>query len=181
MEILDAIKERRSIRRFKQKSIGKDIIERIISYAAYAPSWKNSQTSRYIAVLDSKVKDRLASECLMNFQFNINTLNSAPAVIALLTQNKRSGFERDGSFSTGKGEHWQSFDAGIAAQTFCLSAHAHGLGTVIMGIYDEACVKEVLSVPEGFSVSALIAIGYPDEAPVAPPRKDNCVLLSYID
>jgi hypothetical protein len=56
----------------------------------------------------------------------------------------RCGYERDGSFSTPKGDRWEMFDAGIAAQTFCLAAHEMGLGTVIMGVFDENKVNEVI-------------------------------------
>ncbi len=181
MEITDAIRNRRSVRRFTKDKVERETLDKIISLAAYAPSWKNTQTSRYIAVLDAEMKDKLAKECSMGFQFNINTLINAPAVIVQTAVNARSGYERDGSFTTSKGTHWQSFDAGIAAQTLCLAAHAHGLGTVIMGIFDEARVKELLSIPEAQSVSALIAIGYPDESPTAPPRKSADELLSIID
>lgn len=86
-------------------------------------------------------------------------------------------YERDGSFSTSKETHWQSFDAGLAAEAFCVAAHDAGLGTVILGIYDEGKVKAVLNLPETESVSALIPIGVPAESPAAPKRKDVSELL----
>ena len=92
----------------------------------------------------------------------------------------RSGYERDGSFSTSQGTHWQSFDAGVAAQTFCLAAHALGLGTVIMGIFDESKVRAVLDLPAEQMVSAIIAIGHPAEQPVCPKRKDVDTLLQFV-
>ena len=107
-----------------------------------------------------------------------DVLNVASCLMVLTTVNKRSGYERDGSFSTSKGEHWQSFDAGVAAQTFCLAAYEKGLGTVILGVYDGEKVAEVLEIPEEKSVSALIPIGYPAEEPKAPKRKDVEELLS---
>ena len=113
----------------------------------------------------------------MGFQKNIDTLHGAPALVVLTTVNDRSGYERDGSFSTSKGTHWQSFDAGLAAEAFCVAAHDAGLGTVILGIYDEAKVKDVLNLPETESVSALIPIGVPAESPAAPKRKDVAELL----
>ena len=100
--------------------------------------------------------------------------------MVITTVNSRSGYERDGSFSTSKETHWQSFDAGIATQTFCLAAHEAGLGTVIMGIYDEKKVIDALNIPEGQSVSALVALGYPAENPEAPKRKGTEQLLSFI-
>ena len=178
MNAIDCIKTRRSIRRFADKEVSAEVISSIVATAAYAPSWKNSQTTRYIAVLDKELKDSLARECMMGFEYNIGTASGAPAMVVVTTVNNRSGYERDGSATTSKGTHWQSFDAGIATQTFCLAAHEAGLGTVIMGIFDEAMVAKVVGVPEGQSVSALVALGYPAEEPAAPKRKSAEDLLT---
>ena len=91
----------------------------------------------------------------------------------------RSGFERDGSFSTDREGGWQYYDCGIAAQTLCLAAHDLGLGTVIMGIFDRKGLEEFLQIPEDQELMALIAIGHPDGEAVAPKRKDVETLLSY--
>ena len=71
------------------------------------------------------------------------------------------------------------FDAGIAAQTFCLAAHEKGLGTVILGVFDEEKIAEVITIPEGQQIAALVAVGYPAEQPEAPKRKTVNELLSY--
>ena len=63
------------------------------------------------------------------------------------------------------------FNAGIAAQTFCLAAHEKGIGTCIMGIFDEYKIADVIGLPENQKVGVIIAAGYPDEEPTAPPRK----------
>ena len=63
------------------------------------------------------------------------------------------------------------FDAGVASEAFCLAAYEKGLGTVIMGIFDDDKVAELLELPEGRDIVALIPVGYPAEAPVAPRRK----------
>jgi nitroreductase len=173
----NALTARRSIRKFQPTSVSPDTIRAIVAVAAYAPSWKNSQTTRYTLLTKREEIDRVADECTMGFQKNIDTLHGAPALIVLTTVNDRSGYERDGSFSTSKGTHWQSFDAGLAAEAFCVAAHDAGLGTVILGIYDEGKVKAVLNLPETESVSALIPIGVPAESPAAPKRKDVSELL----
>ena len=180
MNATECIKTRRSIRKFDSRAVESQVIADIVNVAAFAPSWKNSQTTRYIAVLDKAVKDRLANECMMGFEYNVGTASGAPAIVVVTTVNGRSGYERDGSATTSKGTHWQSFDAGIATQTFCLAAHEAGLSTVIMGIFDEEKVKEVIGVPEGQSVSALVAIGYAAEEPQAPKRKSADDLLTVI-
>ena len=178
MNTVECIKTRRSIRKFEARAVDASVIADVVNVAAYAPSWKNSQTTRYIAILDKDLKDRLANECMMGFEYNAGTANCAPAMIVVTTVNGRSGFERDGSATTSKGTHWQSFDAGIATQTFCLAAHEAGLATVIMGIFDEEKVRSVVGVPEGQSISALVAIGYAADEPQAPKRKSAEELLT---
>ena len=74
------------------------------------------------------------------------------------------------------------FDAGIAAQTFCLAAHEKGIGTVIMGIFDENKVAEIVDIPEGQQLAAIIPMGYPVDGEVAvPPRKTAEQLLSFVE
>ncbi len=102
-------------------------------------------------------------------------------MVVVTTVDKRSGYERDGSFSTSKGTHWQSFDAGLSVQNFCLAAHEKGLGTVVLGIFEEEKVLDLLNIPDGESVSALIPIGYPDIQPTMPARKGTDILLRIVD
>ena len=102
------------------------------------------------------------------------------ALVVVTMVKNRSGYERDGSYTTSKEDRWEMFDAGIATQTFCLAAHEKGLGTVIMGIFDEAKIEEVIDIPEGQQVAALIAIGHPAITPEAPKRKEVSELVSYI-
>ena len=78
-----------------------------------------------------------------------------------------SGFEPDGTPSTTKGTHWQSFDAGVAAAHFCLAANALELGTLIMGRYDEEKIREILSLPEEYGKSAHLGDGNPADYPAA--------------
>ena len=181
MDAKELLIGRRSHRRFTEQQVSAEELAVVVEEARFAPSWKNTQTVRYTAILDGEVKNRIADEAVMGFAFNQKTIHSAPALIVVTTIDGRSGYERDGSASTSKGSHWQSFDAGAAAQTFCLAAHLHGLGTVIMGIYDEAVLKTLLPIPEDESVSALIAIGYAADTPDAPRRKDVAELLRIIE
>ncbi len=181
MDLITGIKERRSIRKFKDKKVPREILEEIVNIAAYAPSWKNTQIARYIIVDDEETLKKLATEkCAYGFTGNVTVMEQAPALLLLTYVEGRSGFDRDGSFSTKKEDGWQMFDAGIAAQTFCLAACEKGLGTVILGYFDEDEIKKVVEIPQGQSLAALIPIGYPDIVPVAPPRKDASKLLTFI-
>lgn len=177
MTAKECIVGRRSIRKFTDRSVSHELLEQIIETASFAPSWKNTQIVRYIAV-EGEMKDKLA-ECTKIWAGNGAIMNNAPMVVALTVVKGRSGYERDGSFSTGKGDGWQMFDAGVASEAFCLAAFEQGLGSVIMGLYDEADIVKLLEIPENQELIALIAIGYPDQSPEAPKRKTVADLLSY--
>ena len=178
MTAQECLKERRSIRKFTEQPVDHALLSEIIETASFAPSWKNTQITRYIAA-EGDIKNRLAAECTESFPVNAAIINSAPVLIVITVLKNRCGFERDGSFSTRRGDSWQMFDAGIASQTFCLAAFEHGIGSVILGIFDDRKAAEILSLPEDREVVALIPIGYPAEHPAAPRRKPADELLSY--
>lgn len=178
METIEAIKSRRSIRKFKEDKIPHEILEKIIHSATYAPSWKNTQITRYIAVDSNEIKEKIALSYVPDF--NKKTILNAPMLLALSIVRNRAGYERDGSFSTSKGSGWEMFDCGIASQTLCLSAHDYGLGTVVMGVFDNEEISTILNIPEEQDLVVLIAIGYPDEAPIMPKRKELQDVLRYV-
>lgn len=180
METKTCILERRSIRRYEDRPIPQEELSAILSLAAFAPSWKNTQPARYTVITDRAVIERIAGECVLGFTHNADILRGCAALIVQSIVNQRSGYNRDGSFSTTKGTHWESFDAGIAAQTLCLAAWEHGIGSCILGVFDEAKVAEAVELPDGQSVSCMIPLGYPAESPAAPPRKSLDTLVRYI-
>ncbi|MFI3170850.1 MAG: nitroreductase family protein [Eubacteriales bacterium] len=177
MELKEGIKTRRSIRKFKKDPIDHAILEDIIFTASYAPSWKNTQITRYIAIEDSDLIETIAAN--YTNEFNANTIRQVPVLMAITYIKERCGYERDGSFSTPKEDCWQMFDAGVATQTFSLAAHEAGLGTVILGLFDEEKITELLDIPAEQTLMCLVAIGYPDIAPEAPKRKPVETLLTY--
>lgn len=179
MNFIDCVEGRRSIRKYRSQSIEKEIIEKIVKTASFSPSWKNSQVVRYILIDNKETMDYIAENCLLGFVQNSIIIKNAPALVLVMVIAGRSGYERDGSFSTGKEDRWEVFDAGIATQTFCLAAYNEGLGTVIMGYFDDKKVAEVVTFPEGQKLAAMIAIGYPGESPEMPKRKPIEELLRY--
>ena len=178
MNAKDCIKERRSIRKFKADPVDHALLSEIVETASYAPSWKHTQIARYIAV-EGDLKNKIAALCTDAYPRNGEIIAQAPVLIAVTFLTGRSGFERDGSFSTDRCEGWQYYDCGIAAQTFCLAAHDLGLATVIMGVFDRKGLQEYLQVPEDQELMALIALGHPADQPQPPKRKDTDLLLSY--
>ena len=178
MTAKECILGRRSIRKFKADPVPHDLISQIVETASYAPSWKHTQITRYIAI-EGELKEKIAKEGTSIWPGNGGIISNAPVLIAVTILKNRSGFERDGSYSTPRGDGWQMYDAGVASQTFCLAAYEQGLGSVILGLFDQAAVEKMLQLPEDRELVALIPIGYPDEAPVAPKRKPVEDLLSY--
>ena len=177
MNAKECIMGRRSIRSFTEAPVSHELISEIVETASYAPSWKHTQIVRYIAV-EGDLKNQVA-KCTSAYPHNGEIIASAPMVIAVTIIKGRSGYERDGSFSTHRGEGWQMYDAGVASEAFCLAAYEKGLGPVIMGIFDDDKVAELLNVPAERDVIALIPIGYPAEEPTAPRRKPVEELLTF--
>lgn len=178
MTVKECILTRRSVRKFKDTPVDHALLEEIIRVASYYPSWKHTQIARFIAV-EGELKDRIADECFSEYPYNGVIAKGAPMLIALCMVTKRSGFERDGSYSTWREGSWQMFDAGIAAHSFCLTCHDNGLGSVVLGIFDQEPISALLEIPEGQELVALIPIGYPGEEPNCPKRKTVQDLLSY--
>ena len=114
MTAKECFKGRRSIRKFADTPVSRDVIADIVETASYAPSWKHTQITRYIAV-EGELKDKIADECTSAYAKNGEIIKNAPMLIAVTFIKNRSGFERDGSYSTPKEGGWQMFDAGVAS------------------------------------------------------------------
>ena len=177
MTAKECIKGGRSIRKFKDQKVSGELLSGIVETASYSPSWKHTQITRYIAIDDSSILKKIADDCTP--VYNSNIIQQSPMLIAVTFIKGRCGFERDGSYSTKKEDRWQMFDTGAACQTFCLAAKEKGLGTVIMGIFDEDKITELLEIPEERELAALIAVGWPDIDPEVPKRKSVDDLLQF--
>ena len=177
MNVNECIRSRRSIRKYQSRLVDHSIIDSIVSDASYSPSWKNTQITRYIAIEDLSILETIAEQFTPDY--NSNIIKQIPVLIAVTFVKGRCGFERDGSYTTKKKDRWQMFDAGVACQTFCLAAHEYGLGTVIMGVFDESGISSLLDIPKERELAALIALGYPNIEPSAPKRKTVEDLLQY--
>lgn len=179
MDTQTCILTRRSVRKYTQDPVSHGLLEQIVSLASYAPSWKNTQITRYLAVEDPAVRQDIMDRFCLPGSNNPSILRSAPMLVAQTFVKSRSGFERDGTYSTDREAGWQYYDCGIAAQTFCLAAHDLGLSTVIMGVFDRKGLEAYLNLPEDQELMALIALGHAAEIGPAPKRKEVDVLLSY--
>ena len=168
MDAQTCILTRRSVRKYTDQPVTHEELEKIVSLAAYAPSWKNTQISRYLAIEDPAVRNTIAEEYCLPGANNPNIIKSAPLLVAQTFLKDRCGYNRDGTFTTDREDGWQYYDCGIAAQTFCLAAHDLGLATVIMGVFDRKRLQEYLEIPEDQELMALIALGHAAEVGPAP-------------
>lgn len=181
MDAQTCILTRRSVRKFTGEPVDHALLEKVVSLAAYAPSWKNTQISRYLAIEDPAVQRTIVERFCLPGSNNPAIITGAPLLVAQTFIKNCCGFGLDGTYATDRGEGWQYYDCGIAAQTFCLAAHDLGLGTVIMGVFDRKGLETYLQLPEGQELMALIAVGHPDPSVTltTPKRKETDVLLSW--
>jgi nitroreductase len=169
-DLLEIIKERRSVRKYEEKEIPEDMLNQILESVRWSPSWANTQCWEVIVVKDIKIKEKLQATLPEKGNPARTAMIQAPVVLALCGKLKSSGFYKDHA-STKLGD-WFMFDLGIAAQTLCLYASYIGIGTVIVGLFDHDRAKEVLRIPEGYELAAMIPIGYPAKKTDAPKRKE---------
>ena len=94
METIQAIRSRRSVRKYQQRLVPHEVIEQIVADAAYAPSWKNTQIARYVLVEDRTTIDKMAEEMVLDFKLNEKTLKNCPAVMVLTYVTGRVGARR---------------------------------------------------------------------------------------
>jgi len=167
MEAFECIETRRSIRKFEDRPIDRSTITRLVAEAQLAPTWKNSQTTRFAAFTD---KSLLEDVCQALPGFNAKVVSAAPLLMAVSAVTGHSGFEKDGTPTTVLGEAYTYFDCGATVQTFCLAANSLGIGTVILGIFDQAKLKALLNIPDNEALVVLVACGYKLSSPHMPAR-----------
>jgi nitroreductase len=179
MEAIQMIKERRSVRNFKDEKVDRETMREIISITRWAPSWVNYQVARYTLVDDEAMIKQLSTDGVKGFVYNANTLKNAKGVAVISFVKGKSGKLDGDDYVTSKANVWEVFDAGIASQTFCLAAYAKGVGTVIMGVIDDESISKIVGLPEEETVAALIVYGYEDGHPEPTQRKDVDEIMRF--
>jgi nitroreductase len=166
MDVMEAIKTRRSIRVFKKRAVEDEKLGRVLEAARLSPSARNMQDRRFIVV-----KDKTMREKLMKAAKNQTCVAQAPAVIAAC------GTGIDYVMSCGQLAH--TVDVAIAVDHMTLQAVEEGLGTCWICAFSEPEVRNILQIPDSMRVVALLPIGYPDEAPESRPRNPIGECVSY--
>jgi len=182
MNAVDMIKGRRSIRKYLDQKVDRKLMEEIIEIARFAPSWANYQIARYSLIDDGKIIERLSKEGVNGFVYNIDTLKNAKGVAIISFVKGKSGkLDPNADYATNKNNVWEVFDAGIACQTFCLAAHAKGVGTCIMGVIDEKSIAKIIDLPKDETVAAIIVYGLPNGEVASSSRKPVSEICRFID
>jgi nitroreductase len=168
MDLMDAIKTRRSIRRYKETPVPEDLLKEVLNAARLAPSADNAQPWRIIVVMDEQLKLKLAAA-----SYGQKFIAQAPLVLVVC------GIPDEAFPTIGGHMSAHTVDVAIAVDHMTLAAHAVGLGTCWIGWFKEDKVREVLGIPEDVRVIALTPLGHPDEAPARTPRKNLEDLVMY--
>jgi nitroreductase len=176
METLEAIKTRRSIRKYKTTPVDDKTLALVLEAAQLAPSWDNSQCWRFIVVKDAQMRNELANT-MPKSNPALNAVKQAPITLVACAQLGKAGY-LDGKLESDKGD-WYMFDLALAMQNLVLAAHSLGLGTVYIGWFDAKKVAQMLEVPESCPVVAMTPLGYPDHQPRAHSRKEIPQIVSY--
>jgi len=166
MDVMTALYGRRSIRKFLDKPVEEEKLNKVLEAARLSPSAGNRQNWKFIVVRDSELRSKLA-ESTEIYQF----ISQAPIIIVAC------GTDADGVMKCGQYRH--SVDVSIATAYMILEAYEQGLGTCWIGAFDEKMVKEALSIPENVRVVALTPLGYGAENPAPRPRKSLEEIVCY--
>ncbi|MFP4445340.1 MAG: nitroreductase family protein [Desulfosudaceae bacterium] len=176
MDIKEAILQRRSIRKYEDRQVSAETVQELLEAVRWAQSWANTQCWEVVVVRDPDTKERL-SQAVLKGNPGQKSVAAAPVVLVLCARLKSSGYYKEAV--TTKFGDWFMFDLGIAAQNICLQAHGLGLGTVVLGLFDQDKTAEILGVPEGYEAVTMIPVGYPAKTPSAPKRREIAEFTHY--
>ena len=170
MSVLEIIKKRRSIRKFKPDPISEEVIDKLTEAIIWAPSAGNRQMRKFFFVFNNDLKKKIAMASLYQM-----FIEKAPLVIVACGDK---GIER---YYGKRGlENYLFCDVASGVQNLLLVAAEEGLGTCWVGAFDEKKIKEILNLEENLLPVAIIPVGYPEKIPSPPPRKEKDSLIEVI-
>lgn len=159
--VYEKIRKRRSIRKYLQKSVPRDILLRCVDAARLSPTGRNCQPLRYVIVNDPNLLKQVFSTLswAVDLPDYYPTDEEMPQayIVLLLDKSGRTPIH----------------DAGIASMSISMVAYDEGLGSCIMASVDREKLRRILDVPESLAVELVVALGYPAENPVIDAVKDG--------
>ncbi|MBI5219460.1 MAG: nitroreductase family protein [Bacteroidia bacterium] len=177
MKFIDLVKTRQSVRRYSSMPVGKEKIGLCIEAARMAPSASNSQPWRFIVVAEPELKEKVAAEtygALVSFN---KFVHQAPVIVAIVIERPKIITQIGAAL---KDREFSLIDIGIAAEHFCLQAAELGLGTCMLGWFNEKPIKKLLNIPMEKRIGLLIAVGYPEDEEIRNKnRKKTEEMCSY--
>ncbi len=168
MEFKELIEARRSVRKYVASEISEAEVAAIVGEALNAPSWKNTEVTRYYAAVGAEAKGRLWNEALPSF--NVTNTADAAALVAVTFKRGESGYMGTAAANE-LGEMWGAYDCGLASAYFVLAAKNHGWDSLILGMRDTAKIKALLGIPDDEMLTSVIALGKAAVAAEKRPRK----------
>ena len=158
MDLFDAIKNRRSVRRFEDKPVPEELIKRVIEAGQWAPSACNRQDWKFIIVDSKEVKERILKETTAHF------VGKAPLLIFVIYSNRTDNLEYK--------DHLLS--AAMSIQNMQLAAYSLGLGACcVNNLPIKSKLRRILNIPRSFDPVALLCMGYPKAVPKPLKRKES--------
>jgi nitroreductase len=158
MDLFEAIKSRRSVRRFEEKPVPEELIKRVIDAGQWAPSACNRQDWKFIIVDSKEVKERLLKETTAHF------VGKAPLLIFVIYSNRTDNLEYK--------DHLLS--AAMAIQNMQLAAYSLGLGACcVNNLPIKSKLRKILNIPRSYDPVALLCLGYPKAVPRPLKRKEE--------
>ncbi len=167
MDVMRAILERRSIRRYQDRPIEESVLAKVLEAGRLAPSARNEQDWRFIVVKDAGLRAKMVDACLGQ-----SFIQDAPVHLVVCANNVRD---------MACGQPARTVDCSIALSFMMLEAVECGLGTCWLGSFDNQAVKSLLHIPDDYQVVAVTPLGYPDEQVEARPRKALDQVVAYDD
>jgi len=161
MEVMEAIKNRRSIRSYQNKKVEEEKLSLILEAGRLAPSASNRQEWKFIVVRDKNTREKLSIAAHQQ-----KFVGEAPVVIVACAAIETEHIMPCGQLS-------YPIDLAIAVDHITLKAVEEGLGTCWIGAFDEKKVKSILNIPASVRVVALLPLGYPAFLPSPTPRKSK--------
>jgi nitroreductase len=173
MELQEAIKKRRSIRKYTDYYVTDAEIKEVLEAARQAPSWANTQVWEFVVVRDQDMIESVAGTYSEKNPATKGSLTASALIVACAKKGISGCYS--GKNAT-KFNEWFMFDLGLAVQNLCLRAYELGLGTVVVGLMDHNACKKLIGLPDEYEVVASIPIGHPQtpdrEGPARKELKD---------